>query len=165
PIHKIIAANIIEKITIKKFGSGSEAPQFNLKNINKELISLTPFKGKPIYINFWTNWSIPSQKEMKIMAVLHKKYKNKIHFISICADNDFDKMTNFLSKNPEYNWTFLHLGNDRKTLANYNVITYPTYILINDDQTIYKAPAGRPGGTAERATEDNIERDFYDLTK
>tara|TARA_B100000809_G_scaffold47690_1_gene42370 strand:+ start:29843 stop:31300 length:1458 start_codon:yes stop_codon:yes gene_type:complete len=165
PTHKIIATNIIEKITLKKFGSGSEAPQFNLKNINKELITLNQFEGKPVYINFWTNWSIPSQIEMKIMEVLHKKYKNKIHFISICADNDFNKMSSFLSKNPEYNWTFLHLGNNRKTLANYNVITYPTYILIDEHQTIYKAPAGRPGGTAERATEDNIERDFYDLTK
>ena len=165
PEHQVIAANIIEKITLKKFGTGSEAPQFTLKDKNNQLISLREFEGKPVYINFWTNWSIPSQKEMKIMEVLHKKYSNKIHFISICADNDFEKMTNFLTKNATYHWTFLHLGNDQKTLANYKVMTYPTYILVDKNQVIVKAPAGRPGGTAERATEDNIERDFYDLTK
>jgi thiol-disulfide isomerase/thioredoxin len=165
PEHKIIAANIIEKITIKKFGLGSNAPLFTLIDNNKNEISLSQFEGKPVYINFWANWSIPSQKEMKIMALLHKKYKNKIHFVSVCADNDFEKMSKFLAKNPSYNWTFLHLGNDKKTLANYNVVTFPTYILVDGNQKIYKAPAGRPGGTAERATEDNIERDFFDLTK
>ena len=165
PIHKTIAANIIDRITKKKFGSGSDAPLFTLKNINNEEVSLGQFEGKPVYINFWTNWSIPSQKEMKIMAVLHKKYKNKIHFISVCADNDFDKMKDFLTKNSDYNWTFLHLGNDKKTLANYSVVTFPTYVLIDSKQKIYKAPAGRPGGSIERATEDNIERDFFDLTK
>ena len=165
PEHKIIAANIIERISRKKFGEGSVAPDFKLKNKTGELLSLNDFKGKPVYINFWTNWSIPSQKEMKIMKVLHKKYKNKIHFISICADNDFSKMKNFLVKNGDYNWTFLHIGNNKKILESYRVVTFPTYILIDENLNVVKAPAGRPGGTAERATEDNIEKDFYDLIK
>jgi len=163
PEHKLIAANIIERITKKKFGIGSTAPTFELRNKDNESISLNSFKGKPVYINFWTNWSIPSQKEMKIMQLLYKKYKGKIEFISICADNDFSKMTNFLSKNDSYNWTFLHVGNDRKILSNYSVATYPTYILINKNLKVVKFPAGRPGGTAERATEDNIDRDIYEL--
>jgi len=99
------------------------------------------------------------------MKVLHKKYKNKIHFISICADNDFNKMTDFLSKNVGYSWTFLHVGNEKNILSNYSVATFPTYILIDRNLKVIKFPAGRPGGTAERATEDNIEKDFYELTK
>ncbi len=165
PEQKIIAQNIIEKITEKKFGTGSVAPDFKLKNKDGELISLNSFKGKPIYINFWTTWSIPSQKEMKILETLHKEYKNKIEFISICADNDYKKMTSFLQKNSTYNWTFLHLGNDKKLLEQYNIVTYPIYILIDDDLKILKAPAPRPGGTSERATEENIERVFYDMVK
>ncbi len=163
PEQKIIASNIINKITEKRFGEGSIAPNFSLKNENSKLVSLNDFKGKHIYINFWTNWSIPSQKEMKIMQVLYKKYKNKIAFISICADNDYKKMTSFLSKNDSYDWAFLHIGNDKNILSNYNVTTFPTYILLDNNLKVVKAPAGRPGGTAERATEDNIEKDFYDL--
>ena len=163
PIHKVIASNIIDRITKKKFGVGSIAPYFKLKNRNNELVSINSFKGKPIYINFWTNWSIPSQKEMKIMQVLHKKYKNKINFISICADNEFSKMTTFLAKNDGFNWTFLHIGNDKTILSNYEVVTFPTYILINGNLKVVKHPAGRPGGTAERATEDNIDKDIYEL--
>ena len=165
PEHKIIASNIIDRITFKKFGAGSMAPKFELKNKDDNNISLTSFKGKPIYINFWASWSIPSQKEMKIMQGLHKKYKNKIQFISICTDNDFNKMTNFLSKNPGYKWPFLHIGENKKILENYGVVTFPTYILLGADLKVVKAPAGRPGGTAERATENNIEKEFYELTK
>jgi thiol-disulfide isomerase/thioredoxin len=164
PEHKIIASNIIDEINKKKFGKGSIAPDFSLKNKDNDIISLNSFKGKPIYINFWTTWSIPSQKEMKIMQKLYKEYKNKIEFISICADNDFNKMTSFISKNEDYKWTFLHLGNNNHVLEKYKVSTFPQYILINKDLKILKAPAGRPGGTAERASEDNIEKDFYNLT-
>jgi thiol-disulfide isomerase/thioredoxin len=163
PEQKIIASNIIEKINKKKFGKGSIAPDFSLKNKDNEIISLKKFKGKPIYINFWTTWSIPSQKEMKIMQGLHKKYGKKIHFISICADNDYNKMTSFLSKNKSYSWTFLHVGKNNHVLDNFKVSTFPKYILIDKDLKILKAPAGRPGGTAERATESNIEKDFYNL--
>lgn len=161
--HQLIAANIIERITKKKFGIGSAAPVFELRNKDGESISLNSFKGKPIYINFWTNWSIPSQKEMKIMQVLYKKYKGKIEFISICADNDFNKMIQFLSKNEGYNWPFLHIGKDKETLSNYGVATYPTYILIDENLKVVRYPAGRPGGTAERATEDNIDKHIYEL--
>ena len=163
PQHKIIAANIIEKITKTKFGIGSTAPAFELKNNKNESISLNSFKGKPVYINFWTTWSIPSQKEMKIMQLLYKKYKGKIEFISICTDNDYSKMTNFLTKNESYNWCFLHIGKKKKILSHYDVATYPTYILIDDNLKIVQFPAGRPGGTAERATEANIDKDIYKL--
>ncbi len=163
PEQKKIAANLIDVITAKKFVEGSNAPDFSLKNNKNETISLSSFKGKPIYLSFWTTWSIPSLKEMKIMQSLYKNYGNKIHFISICADNDFSKMTNFLSKNKEYKWTFLHKGNNNHILDDYKIATFPQYVLIDKNLKILKAPAGRPGGTAERATEDNIEKDFYEL--
>jgi hypothetical protein len=101
---------------------------------------------------------------MKIMQVLHKKYGNKIHFVSICADNDFEKMSKFLSNN-SYKWNFLHVGKDKNILKNYSIRTFPTYVLLDKSLKVHKYPAGRPGGTAERATEQNIEKDFYELTK
>ena len=165
PKQKIIAKNILKKITTPKFGLGSKAPSFELKNEKEELISLNQFKGKPVYINFWTSWSIPSQKEMKILNTIHKEYRNKVHFISICADNDFSKMTNYLSKNTDFKWNFLHIGNNSKLLQEYNVRTFPTYILLDKKLIVYQFPAARPGGTAERATEQNIEKVLYDMTK
>lgn len=164
PEHKIIAENIIKRLTIKPLSEGQKSPDFELNNNNGELVSLADFKGNNVYLSFFTTWSIPAQREMKIMQTLQKKYKGKITFISICADNDQQKMAQFLKDNPTYKWTFLHIGNDKHLIEKYKVRTFPTYFLINKEGKLVRAPAGRPGGTAERASEINIEKEFYDLT-
>ena len=163
PEQRTIAENIYHLLTFKKLSKGSPAPNFQLIDKEENLISLTTFMGKPVYINFWATWNIPSQKEMKVMETLHKKYGEDIQFISICTDNSFDKMKIFLDKNNSYGWTFLHMGENQKLLELYSVATVPSYFLLDQKLNILKAPAGRPGGNAERATEDNIEKDFYDL--
>ena len=165
PEQKKIANNIITLLTLKKIGKGSKAPDFSLKNANGELVSLNDLKGKHLYLSFWATWSIPALREMKIMQTLQKKYKGKIQFVSICVDNEDKKMTAFLKENPNYNWLFLHNGNDKHLTDKYKVRTFPTYFLIDKNGLIVKAPAGRPGGSAERETEDNIEKDFYNLIK
>jgi len=136
PQQQLIATNIIKSITKKKIKPGVDAPQFSLKNRKEEMVSLSDFKGKYVYLNFWVNWSTPSLTEMKIMKQLYKKYKGKIAFVSICMDNDIKQMNAFLDKNPEYNWTFLHVGESKKIQEDYNVKTLPTYILIDDQQKI-----------------------------
>ena len=141
---------------------GSKAPTFKLPTIDGEEITLTDFMGKYVYINFWASWSIPSLREMKIMETLHKQYKNKVAFISICTDNDKSKIKSLLKENPNYSWTFVHLT-ERELMQAYEVRTLPTYILIGKEGEILRFPAPRPGGNIERPTEENIERVFFEL--
>ncbi|MBW6482082.1 MAG: TlpA family protein disulfide reductase [Vicingaceae bacterium] len=163
PEQQKIAANVIEKLTIKKLAKGSKAPDFELLTDASKKITLADFAGKYVYINFWTTWSIPSLKEMKIMEVLHKKYNSKIEFISICTDNDKSKMTTFLKENPTMKWTFLHIGESRVLLQKYEVKTFPTYILVGKEGEIIKFPAPRPSSGTDRPNEENLERLFYEL--
>lgn len=163
PQQKIIAEEIYRLLTQKKLDKGNKAVDFNLYNPNNELVSLNSFKGKHLYINFWATWNIPSQKEMKLMESLYKKYGNSIEFLSICTDNNIEKMNNFIKKNPSYTWKFLHVGKSQKLLDDYNVATLPFYVFLDDKLNIISSPAARPGGTAERATEENIEKEFYDI--
>ena len=163
PEQQKIAANVIEKLTIKKLAKGSKAPDFELLTNSNKKIALADFSGKYVYINFWATWSIPSQKEMKIMEVLHKKYNSKIEFVSICTDNDKSKMTTFLKENPTMKWTFLHIGESRVLLQKYEVRTFPTYILVGKEGEIIKFPAPRPSSGTDRPNEENLERLFYEL--
>jgi thiol-disulfide isomerase/thioredoxin len=163
PHQKIIAEEIYTLLTQKKLDKGSKAVEFSLMNKNNELVSLNSFKGKHLYINFWATWNIPSQKEMKVMEALYKKYNGAVEFLSICTDNNIEKMNNFLAKNPSYTWKFLHLGKNQKLLDDYGVATLPMYVFLDNNLNIISSPAPRPGGSAERATEDNIEKIFYDV--
>jgi len=72
-------------------------------------------------------------------------------------------MKEFLKDNPGYTWTFLHYSDNSDVLEDYEVITVPKYIFIDDEGKILQAPAGRPVGNAERPNDVNIEKYFYEL--
>lgn len=160
--QKLIAANVIQKITYQKLAKGSDAPDFTLPAVNNTEVSLSDFEGKYVYINFWASWSIPALKEMKIMEKLYQQYQNKVAFVSICTDNDKEKINELLKENPGYTWTFLQ-NKDRELMQAYEVRTLPTYILIDQQGKILRFPAPRPGGNIERPTEEDIERLFFEL--
>ena len=35
---------------------GNLAPDFQLKNLDGKSVSLSDFKGKPVWLNFWATW-------------------------------------------------------------------------------------------------------------
>jgi len=35
---------------------GNQAPDFQLKNLDGKTVSLSDFRGKPVWINFWATW-------------------------------------------------------------------------------------------------------------
>jgi len=165
PHQKIIAENIIEKITKIEPVKGENAPEFTLNDKTNHAVKLTDFKGKYVYISFFATWNIPSLEEMKIMKTLYDKYKDKVAFVSICTDENKTKMDDFISQNPGYTWPILHIDKHKTILEKYNIRITPSYVLLDKNLKIIGNPAGRPGGTAERETEDDIDKDLYLLTK
>jgi peroxiredoxin len=62
------------------------APDFNLPDLNGELISLSDFKGNVVVVNIWATWCPPCVYEMPSMEKLYQKFKSenfKILAISI----------------------------------------------------------------------------------
>ena len=49
----------------------------NLKDMNGKNVSLSDFKGKIVFLNFWTTWCPTCRIEMPSMEKLHQKLKNK----------------------------------------------------------------------------------------
>jgi thiol-disulfide isomerase/thioredoxin len=49
----------------------------NLKDVNGQNVSLSEFKGKIVFLNFWTTWCPTCRIEMPSMEKLHQKLKNK----------------------------------------------------------------------------------------
>ncbi|MFH1321116.1 MAG: TlpA disulfide reductase family protein [Bacteroidota bacterium] len=159
--HKKIAQNI--KKLLLKLSSGSKAPDFELFDQYGNLVKLSDFKGKYVYLDFWATWCAPCLQEMRLTVKLKEKYSDQIEFISISTDKHFSTMKEFL-KNNKYDighigmgWTFLHYGNYKKVKKDYNIRSIPMYFLIDKDGNLKQSPAKRPSG--------GIERLFYELTK
>jgi peroxiredoxin len=70
--------------------NGNPAPDFTLEDLNGNKVSLSDFKGKWVYINFWSvNNGTCTGNFMKYGHVLNEKYKDKnIVFLNICFEED-----------------------------------------------------------------------------
>lgn len=152
PENRLIAADMIGHLM--KLRSGTKAPDFRLPDLQKKQVSLKDLRGKPVLICFWTTYCPTCLSEMDIMKSLFDKYKDRVQFIGISADRDFIMMRYFLEKKKDYTWTFLHMGDQFKLLKDYEVRSFPLFVLIDEEGDIYKYPAEFPDG----GLEDTIEK-------
>ena len=49
-----------------------EAPDFTLKDLNDEDVSLSSYRGKLVFLNFWATWCGPCRVEMPSMQVMYE---------------------------------------------------------------------------------------------
>lgn len=68
-----IAVYIFLQPSIKK---GSPAPDFTLPDLNGQEVTLSQFKGKVVFLNFWATWCPPCIEEIPSINALQKKFKN-----------------------------------------------------------------------------------------
>lgn len=142
---------------LTKLKPGTPAPGFTLTDRTKNPVSLADFKGKGVVLSFWTTYCQGCLSEMDLIRPLYDKYKNKVAFVSVSADADFNKMLMFVNLKRDYIWTFLHIGDQSEVLSNYDVRSYPLFVLIDKTGKIYKYPADLPGSGLDAAIETMIQ--------
>lgn len=151
--NKGIAEDMIEFLTHLR--AGTPAPVFTLRDRYRENVSLKDFKGKIVLLNFWTTYCQGCLTEMDLLKPIYDKYKDKISFVSISADYQFEKMVYFVSMKKDFTWIFLHIGDQMQLLKDYDVRTYPLYVIIDEQGNINKYPADLPSSGLE-ATLDKL---------
>lgn len=56
---------------------GSPAPDFTLKDLNGKEYTLSSFKGKVVFVNFWATWCKTCKEEMPSMQILYSYLKER----------------------------------------------------------------------------------------
>lgn len=79
--HKL--DRLYEDIGVLKPTGVAEPFEFRLEDIHGKQVSLSGFRGKIVFLNFWTTWCPTCLVEMPSMEKLHQKFK----------DNDFAMVT------------------------------------------------------------------------
>lgn len=135
--HRKLAQNILDKYTISD--KGSRAHDFTLPDVDKNPVDLESFRGKWVYLSFIRVSDPNSIGEIETLAhfkdTIYAQSPN-VEFVTISCDREFQKMYHFLKntrKGSNYNWTWLHFNNDFRLLEQYQVVSYPTFILLNPD--------------------------------
>jgi len=156
PENRIIAADMISMLTYLK--PGTPAPDFTLKDLRGQDISLSTLRGKPVLLTFWTTYCQECLSGLDMIVPLFGRYRENMHFVSISSDRSFSKMAYFINLKRDYSWTFLHVGEQTEVLKNYDVRSYPLYVLIDREGRIDRYAAGGPGEGLEAEVEKLLQK-------
>jgi peroxiredoxin len=109
---------------------GKGAPNFSLRNVEGQDVSLIDFKGKVVLLNFWASWCPPCRTELPRLNALKKSYEGKnFEIVAIATDRSSSPVIDFVKK---HNITLpVLLDTDVKVSRKYKVFSLPTSFLIN----------------------------------
>jgi hypothetical protein len=138
--NKLVATNIIRRI--KELTPGSEAPSFALYDVDSNLIQLSDFKEKKVYLSFTESWSRSFELDVKIMNQWKEKYPD-LEIITIIVDRDMSSYAAFIAKN-QPNWTIVHAGLTPTVMLDYKLTNNPSFFLIGEDGELLLSPAKSP---------------------
>jgi len=115
---------------VKEMTIGSAAPDWQLKTVGGETVTLAELRGKVVVLDFWADWCGPCRKLEPLFDQLVNEYQNKpVRFftISIWPDQDFNPKAYL--KERKMAATFL-IGEDA-VAKDYGIWGMPTYYVID----------------------------------
>jgi thiol-disulfide isomerase/thioredoxin len=105
-------------------------PEYLMKHV-----SLSEYKGKVVFLNFWATWCGPCREEMPSIEALYTKYKDK--GLEILAVNSGEKSAEVLDFMRDYNLSFpAVLDLDATVSRAYGIQAIPTSYLIDREGNI-----------------------------
>jgi thiol-disulfide isomerase/thioredoxin len=109
--------------------------EVRLKDINGRPVSLSDFRGKIVFLNFWTTWCFDCRVEMPHMEKLHQRFKDKdFSMVSINLQESADQVKQFFKK---FKLTFTALlDSDGEVGAHFRITSIPTSFILDRESII-----------------------------
>ena len=151
-----VYAQQIGKLYAKKMAlaAGKIAPPFTCKDVNGKEVSLSDFKGKIVYLDFWATGCGPCRREYPYLVKLQSEYKDKdkdIVFVSISIDKDYQEWKKYVIEKKIEGITLIKgLGCDYDVAKAYQISGVPSFKLIDKEGRIIDANAPRPSSSEIR---------------
>lgn len=132
-----------------------KAPEFTLKDLNGNDVSLSDFSGKLVFVNFWATWCGPCRQEIPGFIKMYDKYHDKgLVILGISTDRDGSKKVQQFADKNKMNYPVLMFN--MKIINDYGGITgIPTTFIVNRQGEIVNKFVGFPG---DQTFEEEIKK-------
>ncbi|MBC8288561.1 MAG: TlpA family protein disulfide reductase [Nitrospinae bacterium] len=128
------------------------APNFTLKSLNGEEVSLSQQRGKYVLVNFWATWCGPCKMEMPSLETLYQRFKSK-KFSLLAVSNDMFGAQIVEPFITAHKLSFPVLLDQQLQASNkFGVVSLPTTFMIDPEGNII----GELRGAEDWASPDNI---------
>ncbi|HOW28856.1 MAG TPA: redoxin domain-containing protein [Elusimicrobiota bacterium] len=106
------------------------APDFTLQTLDGKTASLSDFRGRPVFLDFWATWCPPCRLSIPLVKKIHQDYSDKgLQVLGVSLDEDTETVAPF-ARNYSINYMVL-LGGNSPIQSVYQVRGVPTFFLLN----------------------------------
>ncbi|MHB8336568.1 MAG: TlpA family protein disulfide reductase [Ignavibacteriaceae bacterium] len=136
-IQQVVLATGLLQTEIKIPANEQQAASYDLRltGFDGNQTSLSDFKGKTIFLNFWASWCPPCRAEMPTIQSIYDKMKNKpdLVFVLVSLDEDTTKAKIFIKKEG-FNFPVYFINDYLPQI--YDTGTIPSTFIISKEGTI-----------------------------
>lgn len=139
--NKTIVNNILKQINRLSFNT--DAPTFSLKDKDGNIVNSSSFKDDIILLQFVNQVSTMTDYQFNKLKEFSQQWNDTVQIVTIATKECFDDFEQIF-KDKRYEWKLLNLGDDILLLEEYQIKTFPDYVILGRNNKIGMAPAPAP---------------------
>ena len=126
---------------VEGFRVGNLAPDFKLKNMEGQTVSLSDFRGQPVLVNFWATWCHYCLQEMPYLEQVYEDWAGEgLVMLAIDKGESKGRVEAFLENRPLSMLVLLDI--DESVSRKYMVLSIPATFFIDKDGIIQEKVVG-----------------------
>jgi peroxiredoxin len=120
---------------------GQLAPDFTLMDLDGDPITLSDYRGKIVFLNFWATWCPPCRQEMPAIESFYNEHKDEdVVVIGVDLRETVAEVRHFIEEGG-YTWTFV-IDTNGQVNRDYRVIAIPASFFLDREGVIRAKTVG-----------------------
>lgn len=114
------------------------APDFTLKTLDGETVTLSELRGQTVVLNFWADWCGPCRQEIPAFSSFARE-NPEVPILGVAVDSNPQRVA---AMRQELDIPYALMMGDRGTVSKYDIDTLPTTVIVGPDGGVKSVHVG-----------------------